>query len=434
MKNIEMQRIARVGMTGPRILVSYYLGNDADPNYQLATRLIADLRDVGASVIVDEARTASDDVAQDFYQQLQLSQWAILVETPEACHSKRIQFLMQAALYMVRQERMKGALRVIATPSKAQEVPVTWNALQQFDTSKDYSRALAGVLIAMNMERSVEAGGVRLGTAPPPVNRPHRSLSSTMTAMMRSFSQLAHVYQTQRLLLITLMVRIVLLLLSSLILAAGLAVGTRSEIIHPSKSITAQSRATAKKAPSPFPPMPGTLVLDDPLTQQDAGNWMQHNGSSSSCTFIGGTFDVSISQPNHRETCLAQALFVNDFAFQVEMTLFRGDMGGLAFRSNASDSTFYHFYLRADGQYELYVLGAKGGLRALASGDLNIDAHQTNLLAVVARGDHIMLYVNNSLIVNVHDDTLRAGTIGLIAKDLTGPTEVIFKNAKLWQL
>jgi len=409
-------------MTSPRIFVSYHLTRATRPSYGLIPRLVADLRAAGADVVMDECDHASGDVSQDTYQQMQHCQWVILVETPELLHSVRAQALMQMARHLVDQRHLLGVLRVIATPYQAQEVPPTWVTLRRFDASKDYSRALAGVLLEIGLGRSASTGDVRLGAAPPPVARPRILLPS----FMGPFSQLVHTPRQQRLWLTALAATVTLLLLSSV----------ATYFVASAKSNTVTPRPTVTTTRDHFPSLPGRLVLNDPLTQQDA-NWMEESDDDgdASCTFKESTYHVEVSQPQHRLSCMARAVFVSDFAFQVEMMLIAGDIGGITFRSSASDSVFYHFYLYADGHYALYLLSDPQGIvQTLATGVLNIDVHQLNVLGVVARGDHLMLYVNQTLISEVHDNTLNAGYIGLVAKDLTQPTEVVFMNAKLRQL
>jgi len=407
-------------MTSPRILVSYHLTRATRPSYGLIPGLIADLRAAGADIVIDECDHASADVSQAIYQQMQHCKWVILVETPELSHSVRARALIQMARYLVDQRHLLGVLRVIATPYRAQEVPPTWVTLRRFDASKDYSRALAGVLLEIGLGRSANIGGVRLGAAPPPVVRPRMLLSS----FMGSFAQLVHTPRLQRLGLIALAATITLLLLSSV----------ATLLVASAKSNTATSRPTVTTAQDQSPSLPGRLVFNDPLTQQDA-NWMDVSDNGASCTFRERAYHVEVLRPQHRLSCMAHVVFVSDFAFQVKMMLITGDMGGLTFRSSASDSVFYHFYLYADGHYVLYLRSDPLGIaQTLATGSLNIDIHQLNVLGVVARGDHLMLYVNHTLMSEVHDNTLNAGFIGLVAKDITQPTDVVFTNAILRKL
>ena len=75
--------------------------------------------------------------------------------------------------------------------------------------------------------------------------------------------------------------------------------------------------------------------------------------------------------------------------------------------------------------------------RNLARGSstaINTNVGQSNLIAVLAHGNEIDLYVNNRYLTSVQDSTYSHGQIGLVAEDQTQPAEVIFSNAKVWKL
>ena len=58
---------------------------------------------------------------------------------------------------------------------------------------------------------------------------------------------------------------------------------------------------------------------------------------------------------------------------------------------------------------------------------------QTNLLAVVASNDILNLYVNHQLINTQQDSTFSSGQIAVVAENENSPTEVVFRNARVWQ-
>lgn len=57
---------------------------------------------------------------------------------------------------------------------------------------------------------------------------------------------------------------------------------------------------------------------------------------------------------------------------------------------------------------------------------------QSNVIAVVANGDTLNLYVNNQKIDSIHDSTSSSGLIGFSAADTGEPTEVVYSYAKVW--
>jgi len=64
---------------------------------------------------------------------------------------------------------------------------------------------------------------------------------------------------------------------------------------------------------------------------------------------------------------------------------------------------------------------------------INQGLNATNLIAVVARGSNITLYVNHQLVDSVTDTTYKAGVVGLIATDEGNSTEVVYRNARVWK-
>jgi hypothetical protein len=121
------------------------------------------------------------------------------------------------------------------------------------------------------------------------------------------------------------------------------------------------------------------------------------------------------------------------------MKILRGDQGGLIFRADGANSKFYYFRVRRDGSYGLYLYVDTAGTHAqtLANGvtpavhtGLNID----NLIAVVAQGNTIDLYVNHQLITTVTDGTYGSGQIGLAAAYSTEATDVAYSDLKVWTL
>jgi hypothetical protein len=55
-----------------------------------------------------------------------------------------------------------------------------------------------------------------------------------------------------------------------------------------------------------------------------------------------------------------------------------------------------------------------------------------NLLAVVANGHSILLFVNHTQVGSITDNHFSAGVIGLLASDSSNTTEVAYSNARLW--
>src|SRR5439155_12874088 len=116
-------------------------------------------------------------------------------------------------------------------------------------------------------------------------------------------------------------------------------------------------------------------------------------------------------------------------------TIVKGNSGGIIFRSDTTASKFYFFRMGQDGSYELDIQGDHNQLlKNGTSSAINTGLNQSNLIAVVANGSTIDLYVNLRHINSVNDSTYTSGQIGVAAYSVGDPTEVAFNNAKVWGL
>jgi hypothetical protein len=73
-------------------------------------------------------------------------------------------------------------------------------------------------------------------------------------------------------------------------------------------------------------------------------------------------------------------------------------------------------------------------LQQASSPHINKGQGKSNLLAVVAVGNTISLYVNNNFLVKVTDSTYSSGQIGVAAAENSNATDVVFSNAKVWKM
>ncbi len=108
------------------------------------------------------------------------------------------------------------------------------------------------------------------------------------------------------------------------------------------------------------------LVLSDPLRDNSKGyRWAERSGA---CQFRGGAYHISEVQHTLSQTCTAHGLNVSDFAFEVQMTIIKGDCGGLGLRVDIAKNNSYILQICADGHYKLllYVMNPRmnaGGLQ-----------------------------------------------------------------------
>jgi hypothetical protein len=90
-----------------------------------------------------------------------------------------------------------------------------------------------------------------------------------------------------------------------------------------------------------------------------------------------------------------------------------------------------------DKTYNLKIFQSHSYAGAIASDTLtNVDTSPGKqiLLAVIANGNTITMYVNHQQVASVQDSTYSQGQVGVAAEDVSGPTEVAFSNARVWTL
>ena len=97
------------------------------------------------------------------------------------------------------------------------------------------------------------------------------------------------------------------------------------------------------------------------------------------------------------------------------------------------------FYIGKDGIYNLFlyknIKGQQGELlKNGSSSAIKIGFNQPNLLAVLANGSNLYLYINKQFVTSVSDSTSTSGQLGIIALPNTNPTEVVGSNIQVWQI
>src|SRR5215471_3284125 len=194
--------------------------------------------------------------------------------------------------------------------------------------------------------------------------------------------------------------------------------------------------ATATALLNPYLPHKGVLALYDPLRNNESGyNWDEVANNNGSCTFTGGAYHVATSHSGHFQSCTEATNFSN-FVYQVQMTITAGESGGLLFRVDSTHSKFYYLRVSQNGSFE-FGLSTGSGIQVLQSGtSLTVKSglNQSNLLAVVASGSNIDLYVNHQHIAYFNDSTYSQGQLGVCALDTSHVTEVIYSDALVWKL
>lgn len=175
-------------------------------------------------------------------------------------------------------------------------------------------------------------------------------------------------------------------------------------------------------------------LLNDPLSAPSTNNW----DTNANCSFKGGTYHAIETQTGFFYDCAAKATNFTHFLFQVKMTFLKGIYGGIFFRSDPGNSKYYLLrFNRETGHYDLYLYTDKQASSAKRlldgiSADFKNDMNQANLVAVLARGKTISIYVNSNYVDSVNDGTFAGGQIGVFAEDDQEASEVSFTQAQVW--
>lgn len=207
--------------------------------------------------------------------------------------------------------------------------------------------------------------------------------------------------------------------------ATGTALANATATALANANATATAQTTSQYSPFTI------LALNDPLTSSSsASGW----ASASQCQFSATGYQVSIAQAGYNEDCFATATNFTDFAYQVTMTITKGDCGGLIFRA-VDTQNFYIFEVCQNGQFNslLYVKNANTASTKVANSTaIHTGINQVNLLAVVVQGNTFNFYANSQHIDTVTDSTFTHGSIGVMANDQSTPTAVTYANALVW--
>ncbi len=237
------------------------------------------------------------------------------------------------------------------------------------------------------------------------------------------------------------LIPLLLMLVAFLLVGSGLlyyaTVYQPRQLHDATATSTAQAHATQLKATAtaavenPYTHS-GTLALADPLIKSDKRYAWDENAN---CAFIFGTYHAIAPDARYSDYCTANSTDFGNFTYEVQMTILKGDAGGVIFRvENTNPNQYYDFHINQDGMYSLVAVSGSGGpsLKQGSSSAIEQGLNQTNLITVVAQGANITLYVNHQSLGSVTNSTYSHGLIGVYAVVYTRPTEVAFSNAKVW--
>jgi hypothetical protein len=184
----------------------------------------------------------------------------------------------------------------------------------------------------------------------------------------------------------------------------------------------------------------GNPVLTSLTSSEDSSTWEKVNviGSVGTCNFTDGAYHV-LAPSQGSSTCISKRSDFSNFAFQVQMTIVKGDVGGIIFRAHSADLKLYALGISLNGSFSLQRNSGPSPfdvqlLFASFSTAILRGPNQLNVVTVIAQGSNLYLYINGQPVAKVSDDTYSSGEIGVFATDFLNSTDVIFSKAQVWKL
>ena len=186
----------------------------------------------------------------------------------------------------------------------------------------------------------------------------------------------------------------------------------------------------------------GAPTNTDTLNAQGGLNWDTYPppaDSSGSCIFKNEAY-YATATPGNSTSCEATLTNFSDLALQAEVTVIHGN-GGIIFRSNSQEDSFYAFRITTDGKYLLEKSIPSGDgqdFSTLTSGNSSAIArgtNQSNQLTIITHGSTFYLYVNGHYVDSSIDSSYKSGAVGVFTNsDDANQVEAVFKNIKVWKL
>jgi hypothetical protein len=178
-------------------------------------------------------------------------------------------------------------------------------------------------------------------------------------------------------------------------------------------------------------------TFTDSLQNATTNTWAVYEKPTYGCHIGSDGLHLYIKDTGHFAYCTSGQGEFSNFALQVDMKILSGAGGGFVFRVVPSTYSLYYFHVYPDGNYIIYVERGNSLPTRLNDGTIGWMATgfgAENMLTVIAQGSQFYFYVNHRFLTKVQDSTYSKGYIGMSVSDLTGPTEVVYTNARIWSL
>ena len=178
------------------------------------------------------------------------------------------------------------------------------------------------------------------------------------------------------------------------------------------------------------------IVATDPdryeaLDRQTASNWLVSQDDNYRCFFANGAYHCLLNSPNSYRVSVVPKSHLTNFAVQIEMSILAGNGGGLTFRAREDGDAGYRLF---SGQPHTDLVCDHSSLFYTTEQDMAPLGTYAQL-TIIAQNDNFLVYIDSKLIVHRQDDTIRAGSIGLLILHFAGydPTHITFRNLRIWE-
>lgn len=228
-------------------------------------------------------------------------------------------------------------------------------------------------------------------------------------------------------------------LLAIVLLFTGLGVALYIYGSHVLASSNAANNATKAAAMRLYQQVTSKAPTDaDPLTDPSESLWSPYQRATYGCTVENDGLHVRSSDEGLLAYCLNGLGEYGDVALQIQMHILSGDAGGLTFRLNTVTQQSYFLQVGLNGVYGVFAArDPNKPVTNLARGVTQVmdpAPASVNTLTVIVKGSVFDFYINRQFVTQAQDTAFTRGYIGVLASDDTRSTEVLYTNARIWDL
>ncbi len=164
------------------------------------------------------------------------------------------------------------------------------------------------------------------------------------------------------------------------------------------------------------------IIFEDSFDFASTAGWLLEGDANSRAEIVEGRLLLSVSAPATVQYVTLDDRIFRDFIVDVDATQIAGQVGssyGLLLRM-AAPGQFYRFEITSNGEYLVERHDGAGSWTRLTDGwqqstAITPGVNQTNVLRVAAVEGRFSFYANETLLVQVFDDSYATGALALDA-------------------